>query len=96
MIDLCDTTGIDGEVVAQLLAIPHVRVVAVAGTVGLGAIMTRCRGSSKLVFMSKHAFFDCDQRDACFDLHNRFYAFQFAVKTLTMLGHAIDNSISIT
>lgn len=84
MIDLCDTTGIDGDVVAQLLAIRHVRVVAVAGTAGLGAIVNRCRGSSKLVFMNKPAFFDCDQRDACFDLHNRFYSFQFAVKKLVV------------
>jgi hypothetical protein len=87
---LCDTTGIDDETLAKLLNIPHVRVVAIAGVAKLCSVQNRFRDNSKLVFLGKPAYFDREERDACFELHDQFYAFQFAVKALVVPSLTFD------
>jgi hypothetical protein len=82
VVDLCEATSVTARDVFDLLAIPHVRVVAIAGVEGAEEIAKQCEGQlkRKLVWIAFERVWSCGLTREQIDRHLAFFAFQCQAK----------------
>lgn len=78
VIDLCGSTGIGAEIVNELAALTHVRVVAIAGMADAERVVKQMRAdlAEKMVWTPFEVMRQPSARDEAYVRHAAFYAFQ--------------------
>jgi hypothetical protein len=78
VVDVCNTTCVTVAVVNDLLAISHVRVVAIAGVDGVERIVEECQSehAHKLVWVALESVWVSGLSRAQIERHTQFFAFQ--------------------
>jgi hypothetical protein len=78
VVDVCNTTCVTAAVVNDLLAISHVRVVAIAGVDGVERIVEECQSehAHKLVWVALESVWVSGLSRAQIERHTQFFAFQ--------------------